>query len=160
MESVEINTILVIGFGNQLRGDDGAGRLAACHLTAVLADCPGVRVCDCHQLVPELAEEIARAGAVVFVDASAVDPPGEVVCREVEPQGRPEAGPHDLTPAGILGWALALYGRCPPAWIYSVGAASFALSDELSEVVAAALGRLEAAVAGHVRGGVEERVKT
>ena len=59
---------LVIGYGNELRGDDAAGpRVAAAVEQWQL---PGVRVLILHQLTPELADPIASSGLVIFVDAA------------------------------------------------------------------------------------------
>ena len=59
--------ILVIGYGNELRGDDGIGPRVAEAIAA--AHHPGVRVVSCFQLVPELAADLAKARLAVFVDA-------------------------------------------------------------------------------------------
>ena len=61
--------VLVIGYGNPLRGDDGAGWKAA----ELLAEDPrlaGAVVLARHQLTPELADDVSRASLVVLVDAS------------------------------------------------------------------------------------------
>jgi hydrogenase maturation protease len=142
--------ILIIGFGNTLRADDGAGRLAAVALADSL-NTPGLRVLDCQQLMPELAQDIAQASAVLFIDASAVDPPGQIVCRPVAQVSPSATGPHDLTPASLLAWSGRIFGRTPPAWVWSIGAADFELSDQLSPAVADGLPRLEQAVATHAR---------
>ena len=73
---------LIIGYGNTLRGDDGAGPRVAEAVAAL--NYPGVRTLVCPLLTPELADPISRAGAVLFVDA-AVDAPHEVRLRELEP---------------------------------------------------------------------------
>ena len=59
---------LVIGYGNDLRSDDGAGRVVADRISAL--DLPGVSVRSVLQLTPELALEMAETETVVFVDAS------------------------------------------------------------------------------------------
>ncbi len=59
---------LVIGYGNDLRCDDGAGRAVADRIEAMAL--PGVEVRSVQQLAPELALDIACAETVVFVDAS------------------------------------------------------------------------------------------
>ena len=64
--------VLVVGCGNDLRSDDGAGRVVA-HRVQLLAEERGlteVGVRSVVQLVPELALDIGRAQHVVFVDAS------------------------------------------------------------------------------------------
>jgi hypothetical protein len=71
--------LLVIGYGNELRGDDGVGPAAA---RAVAAwNEPGVQGIATHQLTPELADAIAGAEEVVFVDARIGA--GEVVVQQV-----------------------------------------------------------------------------
>ena len=71
--------LLVIGYGNTLRGDDGVGPKVAEAVEAL--QLPGVRTLVCQQLSPEHAEPISRARVVVFVDA-AVDAPREVQITE------------------------------------------------------------------------------
>ena len=58
---------LVIGYGNTLRSDDGAGQIVAEKIAQW--NLPGVRSLAVHQLTPELAEIIAQADAVIFIDA-------------------------------------------------------------------------------------------
>lgn len=121
---------VVIGYGNELRGDDAAGPLVA---EAVAGwDLPGVTAVALRQLVPELAETIARARRVVFVDACAGGQAGRARIRPVEPGGPLAALGHTGDPAALLALAAALYGACPPAWLITVPAASFALGAGLS----------------------------
>ena len=61
-----LGSTLIVGYGNDLRSDDGAGVIVA-RKVAVLW--PQARVIVVHQLTPELAEDIAMAGKVIFVDA-------------------------------------------------------------------------------------------
>ena len=82
--------VLVIGYGNTLRTDDGVGRLAA----ERLADDPrldGVRVIGRHQLTPELALDVSQAALVVFVDASQ-SPSGGHVHGRADGTGRQAGG--------------------------------------------------------------------
>ncbi len=58
---------LVVGYGNDLRSDDGAGRWVADQVEA--RELPGVMVRSMSQLTPELALEVAGRACVVFVDA-------------------------------------------------------------------------------------------
>jgi Ni,Fe-hydrogenase maturation factor len=46
---------------------------------------------------------------------------------------------HQLTPEVLLGFTERLYGSCPEAVLFSVGADSFGYGDDLSESVRAAL---------------------
>jgi len=118
---------LLIGIGNDLRGDDGAGPAVA---AAVARRLPHVETREVHQLVPELADEVAQADVVVFVDAStAVDC---VTVRDVAPQ--PGAGhSHVATPATILALCRDAYGKAPAAaWQIEVPASCFDLGAGLS----------------------------
>ena len=51
--------ILIVGYGNDLRSDDGAGRVVASRVEAM--DLPGVVVRSQSQLTPELALLVTRA---------------------------------------------------------------------------------------------------
>ena len=60
--------LLLIGYGNPLRQDDGLGWHIALAIEAL--DLPGLQVLAAQQLSLELAAPIAMAKAVVFVDAA------------------------------------------------------------------------------------------
>ena len=64
-------SIVVIGYGNPLRGDDAIGWKAAEALRDVYEDDMAVEVFASHQLNPEMAESVAEAGMVIFIDAVA-----------------------------------------------------------------------------------------
>ncbi len=124
--------LLVLGFGNTLRGDDAAGVLAADALAALAL--PGFTVESRHQLTPELAELVARFDRVVFIDAEpaqdrADDEPATM--REIVPIEVGSSGPsvfgHHQDPRALLGLARSLYGRAPCAWLVTIGALSFEL---------------------------------
>jgi hydrogenase maturation protease len=140
--------VLVIGWGNPLRGDDGVGWQAAA-LLAGDQRLGAATVLRRHQLTPELAEDVAAAGLVVLVDAGAGGgPAGTVTVTSVEPD---EAGPafsHHLSPGALAALAGLLYGRVPPLWLVRVAAASFAAGERLSPGVEAALPAVVDAVAG------------
>jgi hydrogenase maturation protease len=140
--------VLVIGYGNTLRTDDGVGRLAA----ERLADDPrldGVKVIGRHQLTPELALDVSRAALVVFVDASSRPPAGIFLVEPMERTGRHGAGwSHHLDPPSLLDLSGELYGRVPAAFIVSMGVESVLLGDRLSPMVEASLpGLVDAVVA-------------
>ncbi len=135
--------VLVIGYGNRLRGDDGLGW----HAAALLAADPrlaGAEVLARHQLTPELAEEVSRAALVVLVDARADGgPPGVVMVRRVAPA--PSARPalsHRLDPAALVELAGALYGSAPPVFLVSAGVAACELGERLSPALERALPRV------------------
>ena len=138
---------LVICYGNPLRSDDGV----AWHVAEALAagdHLGGAELRCCHQLTPELAEDVSRAARVVLVDA-AVGRPGTVQHTSVPATGRPATATpfsHGLTPGGLRDLAAALYGPVPPMDVVTVAAACFAAGEELSAPVAAAVAGAAAAV--------------
>jgi hydrogenase maturation protease len=131
--------VLVVGYGNPLRGDDGIGW----HAARLLADDPrlaGARVLACHQLAPELAEDVSQASLVVLVDASVDGAPGSVAVRSIQPrQDSPLSWSHHLDPAALAGLAHALYDHVPPIVLISVAGAAFADGDWLSPALQRAL---------------------
>jgi hydrogenase maturation protease len=124
----------VIAFGSELRGDDGAGAEVARRLASPLP--PGCEIRSVHQLTPELAETVAAACRVCFVDAREPDGDSEV---RVEPL-RPEAPAidlgHHLSPTALLAIADALFGRAPEAWLVTIPSESFELGRGLSPTAA------------------------
>jgi hydrogenase maturation protease len=150
--------LLVIGYGNELRGDDGAGPRVA---RAVAGwGLPGVRSLAVHQLAPELAEEMARAERVAFVDAAA-GAEGVVCWRRLRAATGPARLGHASDPAWLLGLARLLYGRSPEAWLATAPARDLGygagLSPEAARGVEAVLGRI-AALARHPQPDLEAAV--
>jgi hydrogenase maturation protease len=135
--------VLVIGYGNDLRGDDGAGPRVAAEVAAW--GWPGVEALAVHQLTPELAEPLSRAGRAVFVDA-AVGGEG-VAARQLGPVPARGGLGHASDPAGLLALARAVFGRCPEAWLLAVPGSHFGFGPGLSETaergVVAALTEVE-----------------
>jgi hydrogenase maturation protease len=121
-------SLLVIGYGNALRGDDGVGPAVARQVAAW--GLPGVSAAWAHGLTPELAEPISRADATFFVDARAGGESVEVC--ELAPSAPPRLG-HASHPGWLLALAEALWGRRPRAWLVTVPADRFGFGEPLSE---------------------------
>lgn len=128
--------ILVVGWGNPLRGDDGLG----CHVARqirnyFLEDCR-VGVVPCHQLGPELTEKIAKAEFVIFVDASAEGLPGTITQADVTPDREfsGDFGVH-LTPGLLLAAAKALYNASPEATMFTMTGWCFDFGERMSPAV-------------------------
>ena len=139
--------ILVVGYGNDLRSDDGAGRVVAGRIEAM--DLPGVIVRSQTQLTPELALAITGADVVVFVDAN-------VDCREttVLPVQHGDRGlqsmSHHTDPAALLLLAQDL-GRMPPdAYAVSIPATNLDLGFEMSPRTTTAIDEAVEAIVGIV----------
>lgn len=134
----------VIGVGNPLRGDDGAGRRVARRLAATAP--PNVEVMELDGGVAELlaAWEGAGDGEVVVVDAARCGAPLGTVHRfEASRAALPAAlgatSSHGLGLAAAVELARAL-GKLPPRLtVYAIESAAFTTGDELSPAVAAAV---------------------
>jgi len=140
--------VLVIGYGNPLRGDDGVGPLIAEELARQLCDpeCK-VQVVACHQLSPELAELVAETRAVIFVDASVELKPGDVRVSPVAPDRfSPAVFVHSMKPSALLATASELFGQAPPAKSVGIGASSFDVGMNLTAPVQRAVATAVAAV--------------
>jgi hydrogenase maturation protease len=132
---------LVIGYGNTLRRDDGAGPWVAAEIEA--RGWSGVRTLAVPQLAPELAADLATACSAVFVDARLGPARHAVEARRVEPQGADSGMTHVCDPGLLLRMAHALYGWAPQAWLITVAGEDFGLGEGLTEL---ALRRAQAAV--------------
>ena len=150
-----MNAILVIGYGNPLRGDDGVGWRVAEEAAGVLPD-PPVTVLTVELLTPELADPISRSDLLILIDAAADGPPGEVRCFPIAAGSAAAAslaiGTHEVTLDRLLGMAQELFGHCPPAYMITIAGESFEVSEALTPAVEAATAEALARVlemAGH-----------
>ena len=134
---------LILACGNTLRSDDGVGLKLAAWAEERFRQEPEVRVISRQQWTPELAEEIAAADSVLFVDASVKPPPGRVRLAPVSSRvDTSEPASHHLTPNQLLGLARSLYGSIKShAILLTVGIGSTELGETFSAPVEAALPR-------------------
>ena len=137
-----MNKVLIIGYGNPLRGDDGVGWRVAEEAAAVLPD-PPVSVLTVQLLTPELADPISRSDLLILIDAAAEGPPGEVRCFPIAAGSAAAAslaiGTHEVTLDRLLGMAQELFGHCPPAYMVTIAGESFEVSEALTPIVEAAV---------------------
>jgi hydrogenase maturation protease len=145
--------ILVIGYGNTLRQDDGAGHLLA---ESIAAGCRErqlkVKPVKTHQLVPELAVDIARpeVTAVIFADVRVGESPqtqGGIAIERLSANGRDNSSGHHVAPGTLLLYAQTLFGHQPPGWLVTVPGINFDHGEELSAVTQAALEAAPQAIA-------------
>jgi hydrogenase maturation protease len=123
-------SILVIGYGNDLRGDDAAGRSAAARVAAW--GHPAVRALSLHQLTPELAEPLAAAERAIFLDAHPAAVDLAVRVRRIHPASQDSRAGHASDPHRLLRLAVTAFGRAPEAWWITIPAADFGFGAPLS----------------------------
>jgi hydrogenase maturation protease len=131
---METMTVLVIGYGNTLRGDDGMGYQVA--ETVAEWQLPQVRSIAVHQLFPELAADIAEVEIVVFVDAVVeIDSlaPNITIAPLVAGEDA-TFSTHIITPQLLLGMTQRLYGATPVAYLLTIPAIDFTLGTNLSSI--------------------------
>lgn len=111
-------SILVIGYGNPGRLDDGLGPVFAEKIQA--SGLPGVVVESNYQLNVEDAELVSRHGVVVFADAS-VDAAAPFEFQPLEKKA-PLVGfsSHSITAGSLLGLAGELFGETPMAYSMAI----------------------------------------
>ncbi len=132
---------LILACGNTLRGDDGIGPLLCAWAEERFAGEPDVRAVASHQWTPDMAEDVAATEAVLFVDCSLDQAPGQVLLREIAPAAlRPGLVTHHLGAAELLSVAEELYGARPRrACLLTIGAGSVELGDQLSPAMKGAV---------------------
>jgi len=128
-QASQTSNLLVIGYGNTLRADDGVGPKVA-EVVAELG-LPGVQTLSCGLLTPELADTVSRAARVVFVDA-AVDAPREVQLRPLAPAASSQLLGHAAQPGVLLALARDVFGHAPAAWLLTIPAENMGIGEKLS----------------------------
>lgn len=126
---------LVIGYGNTLRCDDGVGQKVAESVQEWNLE--NVRSLARHQLTPELAEDIAQANIVIFVDAVAISPETTVEIQVQSLDGGEIDGNslgHSSNPRSLLGLTQVLYGKIPPAYWILIPGVNFGFGEQLSAI--------------------------
>lgn len=123
--------ILVLGFGNRGRNDDGAGWFVIEQLQE--KKLAGVELETSHQLEVDMAETITHYDYVIFVDAAM--PKGLPVTSRsvVKPRLQSHAVAHYLTPSDLLAMSSSLYGSEPGGMLFSVPGQDFNFGTELTE---------------------------
>ncbi|MGC4070635.1 MAG: hydrogenase maturation protease [Polyangiaceae bacterium] len=138
--------LVIVGFGNTLRRDDGVGPVV---VELLMAHGPfnGVATLARPTLTPDLAEILADSRAVIFVDASAELEPGFVECRRISGDPTEDVSlVHSLSPGALLTWTGVLYGRAPAAELWLIGVESTELSETLTDTVRARVPQVVAAL--------------
>lgn len=138
--------LLIIGFGNPDRQDDGVGwhvvqrlaeRLGRTTIETIDGDAcaaePSPVLMCTLQLVPEMAETLRCFERVCFVDAHTGAYTDDLRFEPLQPDFQSSPFTHHLTPETLLQLAASLYGRAPEAVVCSVRGYEFGFSHALSQ---------------------------
>ncbi len=135
--------ILVLGYGNPGRQDDGLGPAVAAGIDSL--GWPNLTTFDNYQLNIEDAMDVAAHDVVWFVDAAKAGPSPYAV-HEVLPAPAVEFTSHIVRPEAIMAIARQCYGKSPPAFLLAIRGYEFefveALTPEATDNLRAALAML------------------
>jgi hydrogenase maturation protease len=123
---------LVIGYGNTLRSDDGAGQIVANQIARW--NLPNVRSLAVHQLTPELAEDIANVDLVIFVDAVILSEQNseKIEIKTLEVDSKYLNLGHIENPRSLLYLSKIVYDKLPKAYWILIPAINFDFGEEIS----------------------------
>jgi hydrogenase maturation protease len=129
---VGMSSILVIGYGNSLRGDDAVGPVVA----QAIADwsLPNLKILSLHQLTPELADDLAKVDTVYFVDACIDKDLEHPRVTEIQAKLSSVTISHFSSPSDLLALTMQIYDHVPQAYVIEIPAQAFDLSEELSGI--------------------------
>jgi hydrogenase maturation protease len=123
--------VLVIGYGNPGRLDDGLGPALAAALEA--EGIPGITVETRYQLSIEDAAAVAEHDCVIFADAARTGPEPFALER-IAPAGPASFSSHAVKPEAILALAEGSFGSTTKGYVLAVRGYSFdAFGESLSE---------------------------
>ena len=127
--------VLIIGYGNTLRGDDALGIHAAHALHDFYCNHGGVRVLATSQLSVDFADDVSQAQFVLFLDAAEIGTPGQILTEYLEPADDNVRFTHHCSPRTLLTLANRLYGKAPVAVSLTMAGASSEVGVGLSRQV-------------------------
>lgn len=136
-----LSQCLILACGNTLRGDDGVGPWLAEWARERFSKIPGVHSVARQQWTPDLAEEIAHAATVIFVDSAANSAPGQIQLEPVKPSADlPRLLTHQLSASDLMRLCRSYYDSLPQsALLLTVSGGAFELHEGFSDLVQAAL---------------------
>ena len=121
--------VLVLGYGNPGRQDDGLGPAAAAGIESL--GLPSLTAFDNYQLTIEDAMDVAAHDVVWFVDA-AKDGPSPYAVRDLLPAPTIEFTSHIVHPEAILAIARQYYGGTPQAFLLAIRGYEFEFIEALT----------------------------
>jgi hydrogenase maturation protease len=140
------HNILLIGYGNPGRRDDGLGPAVA--ETVRAWDVPGLTVESNYQLTVEDSHQAARHRVVLFADAAESGPEPFWIERLHPADGPASFSTHSVTPQAVLALAREVFSAEPAGYLLGIRGYQF---DQFGETLSKqARANLQAAVA-HLR---------
>lgn len=145
-----MSSILIYGYGNPGRQDDGLGTALVEALEkwlAAAAPRPGLDLDANYQLNAEDALAVAGHDTVIFVDATADTAGAPFTFRPLVPAAAVSFSTHAMAPETVLALCQELYGKCPPAHLLAIRGQSWepnaAMTPAAATNLAAALAFLK-----------------
>ncbi|MGB5595128.1 MAG: hydrogenase maturation protease [Crocosphaera sp.] len=128
------NKILIIGYGNTLRGDDGVGYKIAEIIDQWNLD--NITSIAVHQLTPDLAEKISQVDTVIFIDAIYVTDinTAKIDIKPISINPQINNLGHHNNPEQLLSLTQAIYQNIPLAYWILIPAINFNFSEEFSPI--------------------------
>jgi hydrogenase maturation protease len=137
--------ILILGYGNPDRGDDGV----AWHILKTLFSEQGKKTIDLFdvevnpltknidiwfnfQLLPEIADLIVKYEQALFIDAHTGEIKNNLNFVEIKPEYQNAPFTHHMTPASLLAVTESIHGVYPKSWLLSVRGYSFEFEQQLT----------------------------
>jgi hydrogenase maturation protease len=121
--------ILILGYGNPGRQDDGLGPAAAAEIDRL--GWPNLTAIDNYQLNIEDAMDVAEHDIVWFIDAAKTGPaPYQVL--DVTPAASIEFTSHIVGPKALLAIAQQCYGGSPRAFLLAIRGYKFEFIEALT----------------------------
>jgi hydrogenase maturation protease len=151
--------VLLIGYGNPGRLDDGLGPALAEQIDNLAL--PGVTVDSDYQLTVEHAHDVAEYDVVIFADAHvSCTEPFEV--RRIEPTGATVSfSSHSVSPDGVIALAAELFSATPAAYTlgirgYEFNEFGYGLSDRAEENLRQAVAFVTRSAAADLAGALQQ----
>lgn len=137
-KAVHQSSFLVVGYGNELRGDEAAGLIVG--ETVASWALPFTNAVAVRQLTDKLALEVAAADYVIFVTACGNNSSSRTLQLTPLEQGTQTfqelslKGIHSCNPLSLLNLAQSAHGRKPQAWFLQVPIESVDNERQLSSL--------------------------
>ena len=128
--------VIVLGYGNPFRTDDGVGPVGAEAIAQWLED-EGHEVTTWigHQLLPEVVLELEGKDLAIFVDASVEQyPDGFRICEVLPSADLDGLNLHTCTPGWIMHLAMQMNVNVPKMIMITISGANFDFGDSLSKL--------------------------